>query len=61
MKSLGVDLVFMKAQSTVSALIECVSAIGATKVVYNQLYGMYCLLCFLCLLFRGFDITNMQF
>ncbi|GJW50311.1 cryptochrome-1 [Tanacetum coccineum] len=38
LKSLGVDLVFMKAQSTVSALIECVSAIGATKVVYNQLY-----------------------
>ncbi|PWA56314.1 cryptochrome 2 [Artemisia annua] len=38
LKSLGVDLVFMKAQTTVSALIECVSAIGATKVVYNQLY-----------------------
>ncbi|KAJ9547291.1 hypothetical protein OSB04_019834 [Centaurea solstitialis] len=38
LKSLGAHLVFMKAQSTVSALIECITAIGATKVVYNQLY-----------------------
>ncbi|KAK1430440.1 hypothetical protein QVD17_13159 [Tagetes erecta] len=38
LKSLGADLVFMKAQSTVSALVDCISAIGATKVVFNQLY-----------------------
>lgn len=43
LKSLGADLVLMKAQSTISALIDCITAIGATKVVYNQLYGMYAL------------------
>ncbi|KAJ0775615.1 putative (6-4)DNA photolyase [Helianthus annuus] len=40
LKTLGADLVLMKAQSTMSALIECISATGANKVVFNQLYGM---------------------
>ncbi|NP_001234245.1 cryptochrome 2 isoform X1 [Solanum lycopersicum] len=38
LKSLGAELVLMKAQSTLSALTECVDAVGATKVVYNHLY-----------------------
>ncbi|KAF5816543.1 putative deoxyribodipyrimidine photo-lyase [Helianthus annuus] len=38
LKTLGADLVLMKAQSTMSALIECISATGANKVVFNQLY-----------------------
>lgn len=40
LKSLGAELVLMKAQSTLSALTECVDAVGATKVVYNHLYGL---------------------
>ncbi|MCE3049963.1 Cryptochrome-2, partial [Datura stramonium] len=39
LKSLGAELVLIKAQSTLSALTECVDAVGATKVVYNHLYG----------------------
>ncbi|KAK6781043.1 hypothetical protein RDI58_023227 [Solanum bulbocastanum] len=38
LKSLGAELVLIKAQSTLSALTECVNAVGATKVVYNHLY-----------------------
>ncbi|XP_055813701.1 cryptochrome-1 [Solanum dulcamara] len=38
LKSLGAELVLIKAQSTLSALTECVDAVGATKVVYNHLY-----------------------
>lgn len=38
LKSLGAELVLIKAQSTLSALTECVEAVGATKVVYNHLY-----------------------
>ncbi|KAI3692953.1 hypothetical protein L6452_32778 [Arctium lappa] len=38
LRSLGADLVFMKAQNTISALIQCITSIGATKLVYNQLY-----------------------
>lgn len=38
LKSLGVSLVFMKAESTVSALLRCFEAVGATKIVYNHLY-----------------------
>ena len=40
MESLGAKLVLIKAQSTFKALLECISAVGATKVVYNHLYGM---------------------
>ncbi|XP_060181366.1 cryptochrome-1 [Lycium barbarum] len=38
LKSLGAELLLIKAQSTLSALLECVDAVGATKVVYNHLY-----------------------
>ncbi|KAL3329078.1 hypothetical protein AABB24_036267 [Solanum stoloniferum] len=38
LKSLGAELVLIKAQSTLSALTECVNAVGATKLVYNHLY-----------------------
>ncbi|KAL3626427.1 Cryptochrome-2 [Castilleja foliolosa] len=38
LKSLGAELVLIKAESTLSALLDCVSAVGATKIVYNHLY-----------------------
>ncbi|KAM1087172.1 hypothetical protein ACFX2B_012583 [Malus domestica] len=38
LKSLGAELVLIKTQSTLAALIECIQAIGATKVVFNHLY-----------------------
>ncbi|CAI9118190.1 OLC1v1019724C1 [Oldenlandia corymbosa var. corymbosa] len=38
LKSLGAELVLIKAQSTLSALLECIAAVGATKLVYNHLY-----------------------
>ncbi|KAL0376788.1 UNVERIFIED_CONTAM: Cryptochrome-2 [Sesamum calycinum] len=38
LKSLGAELILIKAQSTLSALLDCISAVGATKVVYNHLY-----------------------
>ncbi|KAL0349025.1 UNVERIFIED_CONTAM: Cryptochrome-2 [Sesamum angustifolium] len=37
LKSLGAELILIKAQSTLSALLDCISAVGATKV-YNHLY-----------------------
>ncbi|GAA0147512.1 DNA photolyase [Lithospermum erythrorhizon] len=39
LRSLGVELKVIKTQSTLSALLESISAVGATKVVYNHLYG----------------------
>ncbi|GFP83360.1 cryptochrome-2 [Phtheirospermum japonicum] len=38
LKSLGAELVLIKAETTLSALLDCVSAVGATKIVYNHLY-----------------------
>ncbi|MCL7029748.1 hypothetical protein MKW94_015762 [Papaver nudicaule] len=38
LKSLGASLVFIKAESTVTALLQCFMAVGATKIVYNHLY-----------------------
>ncbi|KAK4748312.1 hypothetical protein SAY87_014898 [Trapa incisa] len=38
LKSLGAQLILMKTSSTLTALLECVEATGATKVVYNHLY-----------------------
>lgn len=38
LKSLGASLVLIKAQSTLTALLDCIHAVGATKVVYNHLY-----------------------
>ena len=40
LRSLGAALVLIKAQSTIDALLECINSTGATKVVYNNLYGM---------------------
>lgn len=41
LRSLGAELVVIKAETTLSALLDCISAVGATKVVYNHLYGAY--------------------
>ncbi|KAJ8765198.1 hypothetical protein K2173_011458 [Erythroxylum novogranatense] len=38
LKSLGVELVLMKSQSTLAALLDCINSIGATRVVFNHLY-----------------------
>lgn len=38
LRSLGADLLLIKAESTIEALLECIHAIGATKLVYNHLY-----------------------
>ncbi|XP_052190594.1 cryptochrome-1 [Diospyros lotus] len=38
LRSLGAALVLIKAESTLDALLECINATGATKVVYNHLY-----------------------
>lgn len=38
LRSLGVELKVIKTQSTLSTLLECITALGATKLVYNHLY-----------------------
>ncbi|XP_058101660.1 cryptochrome-1 isoform X2 [Magnolia sinica] len=38
LRSLGVGLVLIKSESTLTALLRCIRAIGATRVVYNHLY-----------------------
>ncbi|KAL5711826.1 Cryptochrome-2 [Ranunculus cassubicifolius] len=38
LKAIGCPLVFIKTESTLDALLKCVETIGATKVVYNNLY-----------------------
>ncbi|XP_057736313.1 cryptochrome-1 isoform X1 [Arachis stenosperma] len=38
LKSLGAELVLIKTHSTLDALLECVNAVQATKVVFNHLY-----------------------
>lgn len=38
LRSLGSPLVFIKSESTLSALLQCIGAIGASRVVYNHLY-----------------------
>ncbi|CAL5208042.1 unnamed protein product [Lathyrus oleraceus] len=38
LKSLGAGLVIIKTDSTLKALLECVNAVQATKVVFNHLY-----------------------
>ena len=40
LRSLGSPLVFIKAESMLAALLQCIEGIGATRVVYNHLYGM---------------------
>lgn len=41
LKSLGAELVMIKTESTLSALLDCIKATEATKVVVNRLYGIY--------------------
>ncbi|XP_062109326.1 cryptochrome-1 isoform X2 [Humulus lupulus] len=38
LKSLGAELAFIKSQSTLDALLDCINATQATKVVFNHLY-----------------------
>ncbi|CAH9116003.1 unnamed protein product [Cuscuta epithymum] len=38
LQSLGAELVFIRADSTLDALLQCITSIQATKVVYNHLY-----------------------
>ncbi|KAJ9154165.1 hypothetical protein P3X46_027530 [Hevea brasiliensis] len=38
LKSLGAELVLIKTHSTLAALLDCINAIGATRVVFNHLY-----------------------
>lgn len=39
LRSLGSPLVLIRSQSTLAALLQCLGAIGATKVLFNHLYG----------------------
>ncbi|KAG6732578.1 hypothetical protein I3843_01G177100 [Carya illinoinensis] len=39
LKSLGAELMLIKTDSTLASLFECIKAVGATKVVFNHLYG----------------------
>ncbi|WOL16735.1 cryptochrome-1-like [Canna indica] len=38
LRSLGTPLMFIRAESTLATLLQCIGAIGATKLVYNHLY-----------------------
>lgn len=38
LRSMGSPLVFIKAESTLTALLQCIEAVGATRVVCNHLY-----------------------
>lgn len=46
LRSLGAELVLIKTRSTFDALLDCINATGATKVVFNHLYGTLLLLCY---------------
>lgn len=41
LKSLGAELVLIKTQSTLETLLNCITSVGATKLVYNHLYGQF--------------------
>lgn len=41
LKSLEADLTLIKTDSTLRSLVECIKAVGATKLVFNHLYGMF--------------------
>ncbi|XP_072985125.1 cryptochrome-1-like isoform X1 [Typha latifolia] len=38
LKSLGSPLVLIRAESTLAAILQCIGAIGASRLVYNHLY-----------------------
>ncbi|CAM0885098.1 unnamed protein product [Alopecurus aequalis] len=39
LEALGCPLVLIRAETTLAALLQCVHSIGATRVLYNHLYG----------------------
>jgi cryptochrome 2 len=39
LKSLGAELMLFKTDNILDTLVECINAVGATKVVFNHLYG----------------------
>lgn len=41
LKSLGAELELVKSENTLATLLECIDSIGATKVVFNHLYGKF--------------------
>ncbi|KAG6709722.1 hypothetical protein I3843_06G139800 [Carya illinoinensis] len=41
LKSLGAELMLIRTDSTLASLFECIKAVGATKVVFNHLYGIF--------------------
>lgn len=41
LKSLGAELMLIKTDSILASLLECIEAVGATKVVFSHLYGMF--------------------
>lgn len=40
LESLGCPLVLIRAESTLEALLRCIDSVGATRLVYNHLYGI---------------------
>ncbi|KAF6150956.1 hypothetical protein GIB67_026877 [Kingdonia uniflora] len=44
LKSLGSSLVLIRTENTFAALLQCIQAVGATKVVFNHLYDPVSLL-----------------
>ncbi|RZR81536.1 hypothetical protein BHM03_00007789 [Ensete ventricosum] len=38
LRSLGAPLTFIRSESTLAALLQCIGAIRATRLVYNHLY-----------------------
>ncbi|URD90488.1 cryptochrome 2 [Musa troglodytarum] len=38
LRSLGAPFVFIRAESTLAALLQCIGTVGATRLVYNHLY-----------------------
>lgn len=56
LKSLGADLTLIKTDSTLRSLVECIKAAGATKLVFNHLYGMFWFLSS-----KQLDSTGMRF
>lgn len=43
LKSLGAELVLIRTENTLSALLKCIEATGATKIAFNHLYDPFSL------------------
>lgn len=59
LRALGAPLVLIRAESTLASLLQCVGAVGATRVVYNHLYGMLTLPLLSC--FGGISFVLAEF